>query len=121
MKAAEIVTTAKSLVSGDRSRQHGDKLDNHQRIADLWNGLLAAAGKRTVHPLDAHDVANMMEGLKIARRYTGEFNADDYVDGAGYSAVAGEVRAAQIARDTTWVPPVPAKARKAKPKRKARR
>jgi hypothetical protein len=44
----------------------------------------------------------MMECLKIARRYTGDFNPDDYVDGAGYSAVAGEVRAEQLRRDRTW-------------------
>jgi hypothetical protein len=38
-------------------------------------------------------VANLMEGLKIARRYTGKFNADDYIDGCGYSACAGEIAA----------------------------
>lgn len=102
MKAQEITNKASELVSGDRAKTHGDKTDNHQRIADLWNGFLAAANKRPFRPLDAHDVANMMECLKIARRYTGDFNPDDYVDGAGYSAVAGEVRAEQLRRDKSW-------------------
>ncbi len=54
------------------------------------------------HPLDAHDVANLMEGMKIARRYSGSFNVDDYIDGAGYAAVAGEIKTMQGARDKSW-------------------
>ena len=37
-----------------------------------------------------------MEGLKIARRYSGGFNADDYLDGAGYAACAYEVRKGEV-------------------------
>jgi hypothetical protein len=92
VKAAEIASKAADLVSGDRAHVHGDMLANHQKIADVWNGILAASGKAGL-PLDAHDVANLMEGLKIARRYTGKFNADDYIDGCGYSACAGEIAA----------------------------
>jgi len=91
--AAAICTAAAALVGGDRERQHGSKLDNHTRIAVLWNGLLIAAGKAPARPLDAHDVANLMECLKMARRYSGSYNPDDYLDGVGYAAVAGEIRA----------------------------
>ncbi len=98
MKAADIATAAAALVSGDRAATHGNMLDNHERIASVWNGILAAAGKPTDRPLDAHDVANLMEGMKIARRYAGSYNADDYIDGAGYSAVAGEIKASQQTR-----------------------
>lgn len=97
MKAEEIATQAARLVGGDRARQHGDKTENHEKIAAVWNGILFAAGKSPRAPLDAHDVATLMEGMKIARRYTGCFNSDDYIDGAGYAAVAGEIRAAQAA------------------------
>lgn len=90
--AAEIASKAHQLVGGDRAKSHGDKWLNHQNIAHVWNGILRAAGKLPDVPLDAHDVANLMEGLKIARRYAGAFNLDDYVDGAGYAAVAGEVK-----------------------------
>lgn len=93
MKASEICASAGVLVSGDRQRTHGNKRENHQAIAHVWNGILAAAGKATSSPLDAHDVATLMEGMKIARRYTGEFNPDDYIDGAGYAACAGEIAA----------------------------
>jgi len=102
MKAHQIAETAASLVSGDRERTHGNKTDNHQRIAAVWNGILLAAGKQPRHALNAHDVANLMEGMKIARRYAGSFNVDDYVDGAGYAAVAGEIAAEQERIDLTW-------------------
>lgn len=92
MKAHEIAAAAAALVGGDRNRVYGDVLDCHERIADVWNGILRAAGKPTDTPLDAHDVANLMEGLKIARRYTGPFHRDNYIDGSGYSGVAGEIK-----------------------------
>ena len=40
----------------------------------------------------------MMELLKIARRKLGVFNPDDYVDGAGYAAVAFECAKEQVAQ-----------------------
>jgi hypothetical protein len=91
MNAAGICQRAMELVDGDRATTHGDKRQNHECIAAIWNGILEArriAGRPPT--LDAHDVANLMEGMKIARRYTGTFNEDDYVDGAGYAAVAYE-------------------------------
>ena len=104
MKAEDIAKKAAELVSGDREKQHGDKLLDFTAIADLWNGFFrlrkSVGGKET---LDAHDVGNMMELLKIARRYTGDFNVDDYVDGAGYSACAGEVKARLHHKDSIWV------------------
>lgn len=92
MKADEIARKAGDLVGGDREASHGDKFLNHTNIAAVWNGILKAAGKLPGIPLDAHDVANLMEGLKIARRYSGSANMDDYIDGAGYAAVAGQIR-----------------------------
>lgn len=104
--AADIASEAARIVGGARAVTHGDKRLNHNKIAAVWNGILAAAGKTPAVPLDAHDVANLMEGLKIARRYLGEFNLDDYVDGAGYAACAGEIKAAEnaaIAKARSWV------------------
>lgn len=102
--AKGVLMDAAEIVGGERAAQHGPKLDNHNKIAAVWNGILQASGKAGVTPLNAHDVANMMEGLKIARRYTGDFNRDDYVDGAGYAACAYEIREmmAKIAK-TYWV------------------
>jgi hypothetical protein len=41
-----------------------------------------------------HDVAIMMALLKIARTQTGVYNRDDYVDAAGYIALAHRLAAA---------------------------
>tara|TARA_R110000751_G_scaffold73747_1_gene149156 strand:+ start:225 stop:593 length:369 start_codon:yes stop_codon:yes gene_type:complete len=72
-------------VGGDRAETHGSMSENHENIAMLWNGYL-----HNKDTLTAEDAANMMELLKIARRKLGTFNEDDYVDGAGYAAVALE-------------------------------
>lgn len=102
MNAAEIAAKASELVGGDRAKQHGDKAENFNRIAAIWNGTLSAAGIGISRSLDGHDVCNLMEAMKIARRYTGSFNVDDYVDGAGYAACAGEVLERRNETDKSW-------------------
>ena len=85
MPAKRALDKALALLSGDRAVTHGPMWENHENIARLWNGYLHNKGTIT-----AEDVASMMELLKIARRKLGTFNEDDYVDGAGYAAVALE-------------------------------
>lgn len=93
--AGSMLVFATGLITGDRARQNGDKVTNHARIASVWTGILHASGKLPKDVfLDEHDAANLMEGMKIARRYGGAFNPDDYVDGAGYAACALECGAA---------------------------
>ena len=94
--ASDCLTRAAQLVGGDRETTHGAKAENFANIAAVWNGILQAAGKAGDVPLDGHDVANLMEGMKIARRYSGAFNGDDYVDGGGYAGCAFEVKKALI-------------------------
>ena len=90
--AADMLAESMSIVAGSREQTHGDKFQNFTKISYVWNGILMAAGKPTASPLDAHDVANLMEGMKMARRYLGAFNPDDYIDGAGYAACGFEIR-----------------------------
>ena len=85
MGAKRVLEQALDLVSGDRADAHGPIWENHNNIAMLWNGYLYNKDY-----LLAADVANMMELLKIARRKLGALNEDDYIDGAGYAAVALE-------------------------------
>ena len=85
MTAQSVLKRAAELVGGDRGETHGGMWENHDNIARLWNGYL-----HNVESLTAHDVANMMELLKVARRKSGKCNDDDYVDGAGYAGVAYE-------------------------------
>ena len=37
-------------------------------------------------------VADLFELAKVARRQAGDYNRDDYVDGAGYAAISCELR-----------------------------
>lgn len=124
MKAAgDILSTATGLVGGDRAAAHGDILTNYQNVADIWNGVLKAKfrQRRSYMPhdmleLSALDCLNMMEALKIARRYSGSHNLDDYIDGAGYAGCAGEVAellSADAASRTN--PPAPAEERLSPP------
>lgn len=94
MRADEALQTALGLVTGERARTHGDKLTNHLRIAALWNAYLHNLGVQ-IH-LDGTDVALMMALLKIARTQSGgAHNDDNYVDLAGYAAVAIETATAE--------------------------
>ena len=84
MNRAEILSTAKELTMGERNVQHGSPLKNHQEIAQLWTAWLN-------HPVKATDVAAMMVLLKLARTKSGVVNDDNFVDGAAYAAIMGEI------------------------------
>ena len=91
MTKEEILALAKEMVSKDRNKTHGDAFKNHAEIAEFWNIFLD--GKlRPMANITAADVAIMMILLKISRTNQGEkFNLDNFVDMAGYSAIAGEI------------------------------
>lgn len=110
--AASICTDAAALVGGDRATTHGDKALNFANTAALWNAIIEAKARQAGWPimdvlpvLDALDVANMLEAFKIARRYSGSHNPDDYVDGAGYAGCAGEIAASTAHPSREEVPP----------------
>jgi hypothetical protein len=104
MTAGDILGTAREIVAGDRHRTHGDKVQNHENIAALWNAYWAImrgrAERDPLAPFRALDVALMMALLKVARTQLGQHNADNYVDLAGYAGVAGEV--ARDGLDRNW-------------------
>ena len=81
---AEILDTAKDLITGDRHEQHGEAHQNFARIAALWSIILN-------HDVDATQVALCMAALKISRSCSNPSLRDSYVDGAGYLALAGEL------------------------------
>jgi hypothetical protein len=88
MKATSILGRAADLVGGDRAKQHGDAHALHATIARMWNVYLSTKPGRMI---EATDVALMMALLKVARTTSGAHNEDNYVDGAGYLAIAGEL------------------------------
>ena len=91
MKPPSILREAEQIISADRERTHGKAEDNLANIATLWYAWCRVSRDA---PMTAHDVAIMMALLKIARTQTGVYNRDDYVDAAGYVALAHRLAAA---------------------------
>jgi 2-oxo-4-hydroxy-4-carboxy--5-ureidoimidazoline (OHCU) decarboxylase len=87
----EILAKASDLISNDRNKSHGDAFNNHAEIAEFWNIFL----DKKLNPMasiTADDVAIMMILLKISRHTQGDKNnMDNFVDMAGYAAIAGEI------------------------------
>lgn len=101
MKASAIIKSAADLVAGDRQEAYGaDPMPGLARIALLWNGHLAMAGKAPKQPIDECDVAWMMNELKHARAFTGPLQTDNYIDGVGWVALAGEAATVLAKRRT---------------------
>lgn len=104
--ASQICHDAEELISGARATTHGSVETTHANIAGAWNAILRAKWHFVGHNLDGQppprldslDILNMLEALKIMRRYGGSFNLDDFIDGVGYAALAGQV-AAEKARE----------------------
>jgi hypothetical protein len=90
MKAKDIASSAASLVGGDRKEAYGDVLSGLTRIAIYWNAELAATSNATPRGLTASDVAKFMVLLKLARTDTGPLRMDNFIDMAGWAAIAGE-------------------------------
>ena len=86
MNRDEILDTAKSLINGDRATTHGDAHLMHATIAQMWSAILGFS----VSPMR---VALMMAALKLARASQNPEHADNWVDAAGYTALAGEMAA----------------------------
>jgi hypothetical protein len=91
MKKEEILMKAVDLVSNSRQESHGDTFKNHEQIAEFWNTYLD--GKLKPMSSITPDEAAMMLGLvKVSRSIVGKHNIDDYIDGAAYMAIAGELK-----------------------------
>ncbi len=80
----KILDQAAVLIACDRHAQYGEAKDNLGLTAYLWSPL---ADKT----LSAHDVAIMNCLQKISRILMGHRHKDNYVDLAGYAALAGEL------------------------------
>ena len=90
MNTTEILQKTEKLVNDSRAKTHGDKIKNHENIARLWSSYLLNKTQLNI-VLSPEDVAQLMTLLKIARSQAGEHNIDDYIDGVGYQAIAGEI------------------------------
>lgn len=68
-----------------RAEHYGDPRPNHDRIAGLWSAYLDTT-------ITAHDVAQLMVLLKVARSKVDPWHDDNYVDAHGYLDIAKAVR-----------------------------
>ena len=84
MIRAEILDAARQMVTEDRERDHGSPRITLGRVAALWESYLGM-------PITLTDVAWMMVLLKIARAQENSDNDDNFVDAAGYAALAAEM------------------------------
>ena len=92
----DILLKAQQCITVDRAATHGDAEDSFQTIADVWSWYLCNVGKDDIRllpddPLTPADVAMMMALLKVARICGNKTHEDNYVDLAGYAALAGEI------------------------------
>lgn len=88
--AGSILREAANAVDGDRNNTHGDKERSFEAIAADWTTYLATR-KEPHGPVRSHDVAHMMVRMKQQRAEWGSPVRDQFMDAAGYSAIAGEL------------------------------
>ena len=83
MNRGEILEEANKLTQTDRQRDYGTPRVNHDRIANLWSAYLE-------RPITAEQVAICLALVKISRTMQSK-KIDNYIDGAAYFAIAGEL------------------------------
>lgn len=79
-KTESILEEAMRVAGESRQRDYGHPLENHKRIAAIWNVQL---GKKLSAPIEPREVALMMIGLKLAREVNTP-KRDNAVDIVGY-------------------------------------
>jgi hypothetical protein len=83
-RAPTMLEQADAIISGDRQRDYGDKLQNFSQIAMLWQGTLATvlAPNAAITP---ELVAMCMIQVKLARLAKSPDHFDSLMDVAGYA------------------------------------
>ena len=77
-------------IRNGRKQMHGAARANFQMIADMWSAYTGAE-------ITIEDVGFMMAMLKAARHKGGDKkNLDNFVDGANYIALAGDLQEEEI-------------------------
>jgi len=84
MNRGEILKEADRLTHGDRNKNYGTPLTNHQRIAALWSVWL----QQEITPAQA---AMCLALVKVARLIETPDHEDSPVDLAAYAAIYGEI------------------------------
>ena len=89
MNRYQALAAAEATVK-NREGAYGSPQENFERIAAIWNVILAGKlGKE--HEISAADVGMMMMGLKLARLIETPDHRDSAIDAAGYAALLAEI------------------------------
>lgn len=84
----DCLNKASEYVTADRASTYGKPEDNFGNIAKIWNAQGVRIDGRKVQ---AHDVALMMAGMKLARLRHNPAHEDSWIDIAGYAACGMEI------------------------------
>jgi hypothetical protein len=85
-KCAEILDTAKGLITGARRQTYGTAKEDFTRTGQLWGVVLG------ISPVPAWKVALCLSMIKVSRLVaTSGAHEDSWVDGCGYLALGGEI------------------------------
>lgn len=77
----EIMSEFENDILKDREKQYGNPVEMHNRIAEIWSGILN-------HPVTGYEVALCMTGLKLARATKNASDPDSLIDAHGYAEIA---------------------------------
>lgn len=83
----QVLNEAARLITQDREGTHGPYTDEAARIGRLWGAILRR------DDIPPRTVAAMMIALKLCRATAGSVNVDDWIDTAGYAALAAQIDA----------------------------
>jgi hypothetical protein len=83
MKANDYLTEARAIIQ-DRGLDYGHPTDNMSRTASLWAAYLEV-------PIEPYQVAMCLALVKVARSMETS-KVDNYIDGAAYFAISGQLR-----------------------------
>ena len=88
LEVAESVLLDAASAVRQRLEEHGHTERSFKMIGELWSNYITHAytSREELH-LQAHDVAQMMTLVKIARATYG-YSMDNFIDSAGYTALA---------------------------------
>lgn len=93
MKRGQILKKALDIINGDRLDTYGNPEDSFKLIGAYWTTYLRANGVITDESarISPQEVAEMMVLFKIARMSGQKPSIDNYVDLAGYAAIAADM------------------------------
>ena len=83
MTANDYLNEAKAIIQ-DRGMDYGHPTDNMSRTASLWSAYLEM-------PVTDYQVAMCLALVKVARSMESG-KVDNYIDGAAYFAISGQLR-----------------------------